>query len=32
MAELVYDLSSKGAASDTLASAFEGCDVTTAHG
>lgn len=32
MAELVYELSFKGAASTTLASAFEGCDVTTDHG
>jgi hypothetical protein len=32
MAELVYELSFKGAASDTLASAFEGCDVTTERG
>jgi hypothetical protein len=32
MAELVYEVSFKGAASDTLASAFEGCDVTTARG
>lgn len=32
MAELVYELSFKGAASTTLASAFEECDVTTDHG
>jgi hypothetical protein len=32
MAELVYELSFKGAASDSLAGAFEGCDVTTARG
>ena len=32
MALLVYELSFKGAASDGLASAFEGCRVTTAHG
>jgi hypothetical protein len=32
MAELVYELSFKGAASDTLAGAFEGCDVTTDRG
>ena len=32
MAELVYELSFKGAASDMLAGAFEGCDVTTQHG
>ena len=32
MAELVYELSFKGAASDTLAGAFEGCDVTTSRG
>jgi hypothetical protein len=32
MAELVYELSFKGAASDTLASAFEGCEVTTDRG
>jgi hypothetical protein len=32
MAELVYELSFKGAASDTLAGAFEGCEITTSHG
>jgi hypothetical protein len=32
MAELVYELSFKGAASDSLAGAFEGCDVTTDRG
>jgi hypothetical protein len=32
MAELVYELSFKGAASDTLAGAFEGCDVSTDRG
>lgn len=32
MAQLVYELSFKGAASDTLATAFGGCRVTTAHG
>jgi hypothetical protein len=32
MAELVYELSFKGAASDTLASAFEECEVTTDRG
>jgi hypothetical protein len=32
MAELVYELSFKGAASDRLAGAFEGCEVTTDHG
>jgi hypothetical protein len=32
MAELIYELSFKGAASDTLAAAFEGCDVTTERG
>jgi hypothetical protein len=32
MAELVYELSFKGAASDTLACAFEGCDVSTDRG
>jgi len=32
MAELVYELSFKGAASDALAGAFEGCDVTTDRG
>ena len=32
MAQLVYELSFKGAASDTLAGAFEGCTVTAAHG
>jgi hypothetical protein len=32
MALLVYELSFKGAASDLLASAFEGCGVTTAYG
>ncbi len=32
MAELVYEVSFKGAASDTLASAFEGCEVTTQRG
>ena len=32
MAQLVYELSFKGAASDMLAGAFEGCQLTTAHG
>lgn len=32
MAELIYELSFKGAASETLAAAFEGCDVTTDRG
>jgi hypothetical protein len=32
MAELVYELSFKGAASDALAAAFEGCDVERSHG
>lgn len=32
MAQLVYELSFKGAASDTLVAAFEGCGVTTTHG
>ncbi|MGH9231880.1 MAG: hypothetical protein ACRD0R_00865 [Acidimicrobiales bacterium] len=32
MAELIYELSFKGAASDTLAAAFEGCDVATERG
>ncbi len=32
MTVLVYELSFKGAASDTLAGAFEGCGVTTTHG
>jgi hypothetical protein len=32
MAELVYELSFKGSASDTLAGAFEGCEITTSHG
>jgi hypothetical protein len=32
VAELVYELSFKGAASDTLAAAFSGCDVTAEHG
>jgi hypothetical protein len=32
MAELVYELSFKGAASKTLAGAFEGCDVATDRG
>lgn len=32
MAELIYELAFKGAASDTLAGAFEGCDVTTGRG
>jgi hypothetical protein len=32
MAELVYELSFKGAASDTLAGAFDGCEITTSHG
>src|SRR5258708_32362898 len=32
MAQLVYELSFKGVASDTLAGAFEGCDVATHHG
>jgi hypothetical protein len=32
MAELIYELTFKGAASDTLAAAFEDCDVTTGQG
>ena len=32
MAARVYELSFKGAASDTLATAFEDCDVTRARG
>ncbi|MGH9229906.1 MAG: hypothetical protein ACRD07_14490 [Acidimicrobiales bacterium] len=32
MRELAYELSFKGAANDTLAAAFEGCDVTTDRG
>ncbi|HZA86742.1 MAG TPA: hypothetical protein VE466_07675 [Acidimicrobiales bacterium] len=32
MAELIYELSFKGAASETLAAAFEGCDVATHRG
>jgi hypothetical protein len=32
MAELLYVLSFKGAASAALAGAFEGCEVTTARG
>jgi hypothetical protein len=32
MAELVYELSFKGAASATLACAFEGCDVAVDRG
>jgi len=32
MAELVYELSFKGAASDTLACAFGDCEVTTSRG
>ncbi len=32
MSKLVYELSFKGVASDTLASAFEGCHVATHHG
>lgn len=32
MAELVYELSFKGAASHTLASAFAGCHVAAEHG
>jgi hypothetical protein len=32
VAELVYELSFKGAASRTLAAAFAGCDVVTEHG
>jgi hypothetical protein len=32
MAELIYELSFKGAASESLASAFEGCQVTTDRG
>lgn len=32
MALLVYELSFKGAASDLLANAFDGCRLTTAHG
>jgi hypothetical protein len=32
MAELIYELSFKGAASDTLVAAFEGCHVATNRG
>jgi len=32
MAELIYELSFKGVASDTLACAFEDCDVTSSSG
>ncbi len=32
MTQLVYELSFKGAASETLAEAFEGCCVRTDHG
>jgi hypothetical protein len=32
MAELTYELSFKGAASDTLAAAFDDCEVTTDRG
>jgi hypothetical protein len=32
MAELTYELSFKGAASDSLAAAFDDCDVTTGRG
>ena len=32
MAELIYELSFKGAASETLAAAFQGCHVTTDRG
>jgi hypothetical protein len=32
MAELIYELSFKGAASETLAAAFEGCEVATDRG
>ena len=32
MSQLVYELSFKGVASDTLATAFEGCQVATHHG
>jgi hypothetical protein len=32
MAELIYELTFRGAASDTLAAAFEDCDVTTGQG
>jgi hypothetical protein len=32
MAELVYELSFKGAASTTLAGAFEGCEITRDRG
>ena len=32
MAQLVYELSFKGAASDMLAGAFEGCQLASAHG
>jgi hypothetical protein len=32
MSQLIYELSFKGVASDTLASAFDGCRVTTHHG
>jgi hypothetical protein len=32
VAELVYELSFKGAASHTLAAAFAGCDVAAEHG
>jgi hypothetical protein len=32
MAELIYELSFKGAATETLAAAFEGCHVATDRG
>jgi len=32
MAELIYELAFKGAASDTLATAFPGCEVITERG
>jgi hypothetical protein len=32
MVQLVYELSFKGAASDTLARAFEGCEIATRRG
>jgi hypothetical protein len=32
VAELVYELSFRGAASRTLAAAFSGCDVAAEHG
>jgi len=32
MSQLIYELSFKGVASETLASAFEGCHVESGHG